>query len=1857
MNKSKLSVILLAIFLFSNIAALAISPKPDFAYPKTVSATADKNLGAALKTGNGQEVVKSLIDYTLAQMLIDADNLPEAVGRIEAITMQEKDPCIKAILYTLLADIYKDIYSGDRWKYDQRNNPLLPLPADYNAWDGNQFKHKISSLSDSALADTAPLQSSPLKNYTSIIDCDKYAGIYYPTLYDFIAFRAIENLKNLVPSGLLFSSDWLCRSDIYLQLKFSYTSPIAKRILDIYQDLLRHNASRPAPFINSEISRIDFLADNVYSENGNTDKTTFSLYQDLYNKYSDSEYSGDILIKLGKYSSNIEENRWVVDAARVFLKKYPDYYNRTCISNIILDKTAQHASANTQSLIVPGDTLDIKINNRNTQRFSIDIYRIPNEALPLARIYNYEEDSAGKQPMLIKSIPVTCDQEAPFETDTIVKTTLEEAGCYFIIVNINGKTFTKRHDYNVIHSTNVKTYSVGYSNKQWVTAVNPLTGAPILNAEIFNRIYGRETKRQTENGVSMADSNCASPFFAKDKTSYSQLEHFSFYVDKDTTTNYRASCYTDLAIYRPGDTMEWTAIIYSQKGKNNQICSNRDFNVRIRDANYQQKSSATVRTDEWGRITGKFAIPKDGLTGRYHIAIESNNQRFANSTFMVSDYKLPTYFIEISEILKNNPEEGAVTLKGKTKTYSGFPLADAKISLSLSVSSRIWWFRGSNSNQSFYTSETKTDNNGEFIITLPAELLASSPIPDGIFSANIKAVSPTGESQETSDCFTLEKAYSIQAALPSVIEISHPVKLSVKISDINGNELNDTIYYDITKDEKIVFSGKFLPSNPFVDWINVPSGEYNITFSLKDKSQAEAKENKGVCLYRATDKMPPKETILWIPKNNYSIEASERKVAVAYGTTAENSNIEYFVWNSDSIYAHGRIAPAPGMHDFEIAIPDGVNSLTLSLITINNYKYSKLNINIEIMDSKPSIKINIESFRDKIVPGAKETWKFSVTDNTGNGSKSALIFDMYSKAMDQFITQSWRFSPYQTYANALNAASSFGDTSRYYTFFNAEKAGICINPGIPEIFTYGKTFNGTRKNRLMLYSAKNRVETSARVHHDDLNIEYVLVQEESSEEDTGDTGNNFSYRAAEEPLAFFKPLLTTNDDGRLTFSFTAPNANTTWRFCAIAYNANLLTDNTAFDVVSNKPIMVKPNMPRFLRTGDTANIQASVMNNSDTLQAVCTTVEIFDYATNSVLKQYTFDNTIEAGKAAVVSTPLTAPFDAPMIGYRIKSATADFADGEQSLIAVLPSSTPVIETLPFYIAPDSAEFAIQLPAMPNDARVTLQFCENPTWYCVTALPGLRTEDSRTSTAAATAIFSAAIAEGIMRNNPEIALAMKQWQESNKSDSTLTSMLEKNQDLKTVLLNSTPWVMDARSDTERMARLALLFDKEEIKQTYARNIKLLGQLQRGKGGWGWIAESKDASEWCTLNILEMFGDLKRFGYLPDDKNLSQLITNAVKYIDDVNARRYAKHPKGDYSQYVIIRDLYPEIKQSTAARRVTNATVQRLISAWSNESVTGKAIAATILNSHGYNSTARQVLNSLREYASSSPSKGMWWASINDMTAWSMGKIGATALILDAFNAVEPSCPEIDQIRQWLILQKEAKDWGSSVVTSQVIASLLNSGSKWTTNAHGALVKIGNENVTPSSFEKVTGYFRENISQMHPSGKEMSVIKTSKTPSWGAVYCQFTEQMTQVAPASCEAVSIEKRFYRQTATADGIKWENADSLTVGDKIKVELHIKTTQDMDYVAITDDRAACFEPVEQLPAPIFNEGIYFYRENRDAATNIFVTHLPKGTYLLTYELYTNNSGKFTSGIASIQSQYAPSLSAHSAGDIISVK
>ncbi|MCM1354890.1 MAG: hypothetical protein NC212_00620 [Staphylococcus sp.] len=1831
-----------------------------------------------------------MINYYIAEVKIDKSNTQSAINKIDSIAATSSDPVLKSILSTLQADIYMAYYLNDRWKYNSRSLPLTPLPADITEWSGEQFKAHIISLISAAMSHEAELKKVPISAYESVITNDgsprsvaslRLMGIYYPTLFDFVASTSVSILKKLQPSQTFLSWGLLTRHNLYISFPFTKYDPVVSQILGIYASLLKFHETGSAPFINTDVNRIKFVTDHIYrdyssdSSSSETDNRKIQLLKDLYQECRQSEFSGDILLAIyesfGFQQKTVADKKWLYANIEHNIESFKAYPRRNELINYANSLKKKSVSITYPTVAAPGVPVKFNLDLNNVSTGKIYVFDVSTSPVTATSVNNLPARSSAIAVIPFKSPNLN---QTPFADKIEVEYTFPKIGSYVAIASFDGEaTNPGRIFYPKIHITHYSLASSRFdTTKLW--ALDAMTGAPIQGAEIH--VSTRKNRQRIESiiGKTNADGSLITDkygdawmTYAGDKYAMPLYTYNVHNTPEAPSWRMTADGFSSLAIYHPGDSVEWMAIVYEYCGTDHRVVANKKVTAVLYDASHNPLDTLSLTTDDFGRVTGTFTLPEDCLSGHFTISI---NEFMSLFSFMVSDYKLPSFFVDIEPAENDTPALGDVTLKGKVKTYSGFPLADAKLRVTLyAAPSLFYWYNRSNPVE-FQTIDAETDVNGNFEIVLTKDILDLSPIPAPIFTAKVSALSETGESQEKEVRFVTSKKYSIRTSIPENINVATPsTQIKAQVVDYRDSIVSMPIDIAISKDSTLRFSGKISADSAAIDLTGLPSGKYDLKLSLADADMASS-VTKTVVLYRPTDRETPVPgTLLWYPETQINIDV-DGSGSWLYAVDCP-TNLLVTIHDDDKILSQRWIKTAKGMTTLPLHLPEGIDLATVDIALTGNYRSATASLKLKRDITKKSIRFKTESFRDKLVPGSEETWTFRIVDGSANGVKAAVILDMYNTALDALASYSLDLYPtsdrnrlyYSWDQPALNQTNSFN--------FEGITPKSLSSPylGTPDFYTYGQPWIGSLMIRgnmamaKMALGARSASQTNGKYESDAMVTTEEAVYEVMSSADSGaapeaapekETGIQsqeipFSYREREVALAFFRPMLTSDENGHLSFTFTVPNANTTWGFKALAYTDSLISTNFSASVIANKPVMVQPNLPRFLRAGDSVVVKASVMNNSDSEQSVVTTIEIFDATTGKTLSKYDKTDVIAAGSSVVVENSFEAPTDKPFIGYRIKSSTEDFADGEQTLLPVLPAVAPVIDSYPFYITPADKDFSMALPQVPTDARVSLQFCENPTWYVVTALPGLLDINASTANEAAASIFSAAIASGLLRDNPSIAEALKAWSESDKSDGTLTSMLQKNEDLKQVLLASTPWMLDAKNDSERMSRLSLLFDSKTVSTAIKDNISMLKKLSRGGGGWAWNSYCNEPSMWATENVLLLFGELLKLGYLPESKDLSDMILKSIKWIDSETAQRYKKAPDSDYSLYIFLRDNFKKMKNVPAVNsRIVNATTQRILSKWKNVSTTMKGIYAIILANNGQPAVAKTILASLREYSTYSPAKGMWWPSLDDMTVWSMDKIGATSILLDAFATVEPGCQDIDRIRQWLILQKEAKDWGTSVTTSSVVASILSTSSRWIAPAGGAVVTVAGKKVEPTDINRFTGYFRTTVPLTEKSKGDLKVTRKSDSPAWGALYYLYTDSMTTTKAHACDDLSVEKRLI--------VDKNYTDSLCVGDKVTVQLTLKVGRDMDYVTVVDERPACYEPVEQIPAPLYSEGICFYRENKDASTRLFITHLPKGVYILTYDVWANNAGSFASGVATVQSQYAPQLTAHSSGSRIDV-
>lgn len=1847
---------LIALIITAMTAAASTPTRPDFAFPEKVSQNARRDLDRALSDGNDAAALRAALNLTLAQNEIDSDRMPRSLELLDSIGKSFSTPAPKAVCDLIRATIYTDYFRSQQWTIERR--PELPAgtqaPDDYTQWNGRQFEARVSELLNSALANPDALLATPLRNYDALLAVSSKQAratyIFYPSLLDFIGGKAIDLISSFRTQG-------------------------AVALADEYRTLLnRLNADRPAPLITGRIAAI---------MNNPADMTALrNRLTSLYREMGASEYSGEALIALGDITdaNDIEACRATKELIDSFLAKYPSYLRAANLRNILASLIRKRAEIDVRTLVVPGQPLHFDATSFNTPAVTVTLYRLP--ASRDTDRNEYCDLPDGKIPPTFKAVgsrKLTFPGTAPFKTSVSDSITVDLPGCYILVAEAPG--MQRESNPRIIRATALAAGALTYGPSTLALVVNPLTGRPVEGASLFTSSAKQPVATTGADGIAPVRTTDGNLLIRPEKGS----DRYAPYVRvwqrgqlPDSLRRYYVEAFTDLALYHPGDTMRFAAVVYSIKERYIEAAAEASVSAVVYDANNQPVDTIEAVADRFGRIEGEVTLPDDGrLNGRYSIVVKHGNAR-GRTYFTVSDYKLPSFDITLDPAATDTPEKGAVTLSGTVMTYSGMPVQGAAIAITIQRE-YIWRHYGpaaiDKPFEPLHLTAT-TDASGKWTAVIGASELEAAGRGSWL-SASVTATSPAGESHETRQVFATGPSLRIRANLPEAINTTAPVKLPVEVYGPAGTPVgNITIGYVVThtgQHADTVASGQLDSTSPMADWSSIAPGTYDITFSI----DGDSRSCYGIALYNPSVDRSPSADLIWTPDRSVTL-GTDRTTEILLGTSMDTTWVLFTLYDSEEMIERRWISLPAGMHRIPVVTDHGGSpGLRATFFAAGRYTSQNVTIDLRPAIDPRGLTIKAESMRDHTVPGSAEKWTFKVVNALGTPVESAVMIDLYNQALDALSPFRWYLhvnSPRELTLWLTNPGSGHNQGIYLYSTTTGRNNAVSVN--LPSWQLYGQTLAPqTARNGIMIRGSHRMYKSAATMVKDEMAeaeaeestvtmAEYAsadmaapmpasaggaMLDESAVETDSGEAGAGdeesrpFAYRDAETPLALFRPMLTTGRDGSLELSFTMPDANATWALQAIAFTDDMRCSSLSASVVAAKPVMVKPNLPRFLRRGDSATVLSSVMNATDSAVTADVAIEIFDPMSGRVISSSSCAVELAAGATSEVGCTLDAPADLTMIGFRVKASTPFFADGEQAILPVLEAATPVIDSAPFYMGPDTREAVVTLPAATDatDAVTTLEFCENPVWYVVTALPGISPYDPATAPQAADLLFSSAMARGLIGRYPAIAEALADWSSRGSSAQELTSMLERNPDLKGLLLQATPWVMDARSDTERMQRLALLFDFRRVDAAIGSAIELLGKLNRSDGGWAWIAGSDKSSEWATTTVASRLALLDQYGFTPSDKRLARMTAGAIAYLDSLAARRYATDPSSPQIAFAALRSLFPGVKASATTERILADATSAVVKGWKEWPLASRPEAAMLLWRRDYRSVAAGIMDSMREFMVSDPDKGSWFPSIENRAT---GYISFTADALRAFALIDPGCSEIDGLRHWLVVQKQATDWGSSAYATEVVAAILASSQEWIGNVKGSAIEADGHRIDLPAIDRRTGYFRVPLGSTPSRVLSVSVTKGSATPAWGALMRRSLQPLTSVEASGSDDLRIEKSII------------GPDTLRAGDKVTVRLVIHVGRNLNYVAITDDRAACFEPVDQLPSTSMSEGVIFYIEPRDTRTSLFATTMPKGTYVVSYDLYVNNAGSFASGIATAASQYAPEITARSAGSVITV-
>jgi len=772
--------------------------------------------------------------------------------------------------------------------------------------------------------------------------------------------------------------------------------------------------------------------------------------------------------------------------------------------------------------------------------------------------------------------------------------------------------------------------------------------------------------------------------------------------------------------------------------------------------------------------------------------------------------------------------------------------------------------------------------------------------------------------------------------------------------------------------------------------------------------------------------------------------------------------------------------------------------------------------------------------------------------------------------------------------------------------------------------------------------------------------------------------------------AFFYPQVTTDKEGRFTFSFTTPEALTEWKLRLLAHNKNAASGYYENTFHTQKDLMVVPNMPRFLRERDTITLVSKVTNLTGEVKTGNALLQLFDAVTMqpadeqmlNIQKLQPF--TIPAKGSVSVSWKVTVPKGMQGVQYKVVAKAGDFSDGEENILPVVTNSITVTESIALWVKPITTKeyFFEKFDQSLNNANITqrgltLEYTSNPAWLALQSLPYLMEFEHECAEQVFSRYYANNIATHVLNSNPKIAEVFAAWRKTDKP----LSKFEQNEELKSILLAESPWILENQGSEEIKNRLALLFDLEKMQASLETSFTKLKNKQMPSGGFPWFEGGKESS-YITRHIAAGFGHLAKLGVtLDNQKEVDAMTKEAVQFMDreffEGHKKRLAFVKKGskygyelpyDGMHYLYARSSYLEkyplsdSLKKVAERYVSsmNTSTAYLKMKWLGYSLYEKGMATLIMNRYGHKDIAKKIIHHLKETSSTNEEWGMYWIENKGGWNWYNAPVETQALLIEAFTEVDNDIAAADAMKVWLLKSKQNKNWPTTKATAEAVYALLMKGTDWLSVKDNTNFTFGNQKTITDKLaenekEAGTGYIKLKWKpeEMKQGMGKLTVENKSAVPGFGGFYWQRTydEADKDYAPAQ-GILNITKELYIKGTTADGVQLQNVTKekpLKIGDLVTVRLVITAKEDMEYLHLKDMRASAFEPVDVISERKYNNGTSYYQSTRDVATHFFFDNLNKGVYVIEYDVRVNNAGDFSNGIATIQSMYAPEFSGNS--------
>ncbi len=1107
-------------------------------------------------------------------------------------------------------------------------------------------------------------------------------------------------------------------------------------------------------------------------------------------------------------------------------------------------------------------------------------------------------------------------------------------------------------------------------------------------------------------------------------------------------------------------------------------------------------------------------------------------------------------------------------------------------------------------------------------------------------------------------------------------------------------------------------------------------GVYQIVLQSTDKYGKEVVKKQYVVLFDKQSSDMPRTTQSWLVPLQKEIEPNHT-ASFLIGSSFKQQVLVEMEHNNEIVKKYWlTLNKGQKRVEFEVEEKHRGGFAVHFTFTREN-RLHQLTEMVRVPFTNKELTIQFETFRNKLLPGQKEEWRLKIEGAKGDKIASELVATLYDASLEQFVKHRFGLSLYNNYyasqnwrKNQIEQVSTFREVSfawnqnawyqgygyRQLNWFGLHSFG---NYHRLRSNQYRKSMSRSESDEfgteeadmemsaepMMEVSANAKMQRKDKSESKDVALDSTDVAPYSTDVAPYSTDVAPQRLPKNEPIkartnfnetAFFYPQLETDKNGAVIIKFTIPEALTRWKMLGLAHTKDLKIGTVENELVTQKELMIVANAPRFFREGDKIFFSAKVSNLAEKDLQGTAELELFDALTMKPINQLvgiketkqTFTVAKDGNEALVWEIKI--PETVQAITYRISARAEKHTDAEEMTVPVLSNRMLVTESLTLPIrGKQTKNFQFdkliksgKLSTLKNH-KLTLEFTSNPAWYAIQSLPYLMEYPYECSEQTFSRLYANSIASHIANSHPKIKRVFDQWK--NQTPDALLSNLEKNKELKALLLQETPWVRDAKGESERKRRVAVLFDLNRMANEKASAIKRLQQLQTSNGGWSWFDGMRD-SRYITQHIVTGFGKLNKLGVLVDDNNVNAMAKRGLYYTDDrikedyENLKKLAK--KGrikmeenhiGYTQihYLYMRSFYPQYAISKRNKDAYDYYFGQAVKYWNSQSTYMQGMLAIALHRAKETKVPQLIVRAFRENALHSEELGTYWKGTNGYY-WYQAPIEAQAMMAEVFKEVADDQKMLEGIQTWLIKNKQTNDWKTTKATVEACYVLLMDNSQWVTNDEQVKITLGGKHIDPKKLEDVkieagTGYFKTSWSgsEITPAMGKVTLEKNTKGVAFGALYWQYFEQLDKITPAKTP-LKLKKKLFLEVKTDAGLVLKpitEKTKLATGDRVIVRIELRVDRAMEYIHLKDMRASALEPENVISTYKYQGGLGYYESTKDASTNFFISYLPKGTFVFEYPLRVTHQGDFSNGITTIQCMYAPEFSAHSEGVRIVVK